>query len=171
MSRSPAISAFLFLFFLRLFFVVLSSRKRRLVPWPRDSCSIAIFLGSGEFESICCFSYSFAYWPCWSLGGHTTEALKLVSSLDFNRYTPRTYVVSEGDAFSARKALALEHIKSSDAVTSHVRDPSGCLSISQAWYSFHPTAVYALDYSPRPSCPSVAVYHTTRCRQITTSLY
>ena len=54
--------------------------------------------------------------------------MKLASSLDFNRYTPRTYIISEGDAFSAQKALALEHIKSSDAVASNVRDPSSvCL--------------------------------------------
>lgn len=128
-SLSPILLAFLLLLFLRLFFVALSSRRRRLAPLPRDTCSVAIFLGSGEFGLICFFfRYPRTHWPCRSLGGHTNEALKLASSLDFNRYTPRTYIISEGDAFSAQKALALEHIKSSDAVTSNVRDPSGaCL--------------------------------------------
>ncbi|KAJ7587973.1 glycosyltransferase family 1 protein [Mycena floridula] len=45
------------------------------------------------------------------LGGHRTEALTLVSALDFQGYTPRTYLVSEGDTFSAPKALALEAAK------------------------------------------------------------
>ncbi|OJA20874.1 hypothetical protein AZE42_02977 [Rhizopogon vesiculosus] len=73
---------------------VLFFRRRRL---PRQTCSVAIFLGSG---------------------GHTSEALQLASSLDFSRYTPRTYVVSQGDAFSAQKALALERIKASHTVIS-----------------------------------------------------
>ncbi|KAJ8587459.1 glycosyltransferase family 1 protein [Rhizopogon salebrosus TDB-379] len=90
-------SVLLFFFCARLFSFVFSSRRPRIAPIPPHTCSIAIFLGSG---------------------GHTSEALKLTSSLDFNRYTPRTYVVSEGDAFSAQKALTLEHIKASDAVSS-----------------------------------------------------
>ncbi|KAL5638183.1 hypothetical protein ACGC1H_005024 [Rhizoctonia solani] len=44
-------------------------------------------------------------------GGHTTEALTLVSSLDFDKYTPRTYIISEGDSLSAKKAIALETLK------------------------------------------------------------
>ncbi|KAJ7188164.1 glycosyltransferase family 1 protein [Mycena filopes] len=49
--------------------------------------SLAVFLGSG---------------------GHTSEALTLLSALDFARYSPRTYVISEGDSFSAQKARDLE---------------------------------------------------------------
>jgi beta-1,4-N-acetylglucosaminyltransferase len=41
-------------------------------------------------------------------GGHTSEALTLVSALDFSRYTPRIYIISEGDSLSADKAAALE---------------------------------------------------------------
>ncbi|KAF9478471.1 oligosaccharide biosynthesis protein Alg14 like protein [Pholiota conissans] len=52
-----------------------------------DVCSVAVFLGSG---------------------GHTTEALTLLSALDPKRYTHRTYIVSEGDSLSERKALQLE---------------------------------------------------------------
>ncbi|KAF8210339.1 glycosyltransferase family 1 protein [Mycena galopus ATCC 62051] len=52
--------------------------------------SLAVFLGSG---------------------GHTSEALTLVSALDFNRYSPRTYVISDGDSFSAKKAHELETSK------------------------------------------------------------
>ena len=48
-------------------------------------------------------------------GGHTSEALSLVSALDFSRYTPRTYLVSEGDSLSAQKAIALEGLKAASA--------------------------------------------------------
>jgi beta-1,4-N-acetylglucosaminyltransferase len=58
-----------------------------------DTCSLAVFLGSG---------------------GHTAEVLALVSALDFQRYTPRTYVISEGDILSAQKAAELENAKSCD---------------------------------------------------------
>lgn len=44
-------------------------------------------------------------------GGHTTEALALISALDFTRYTPRTYLISDGDALSAQKARELEERK------------------------------------------------------------
>ena len=43
-------------------------------------------------------------------GGHTTEALALISALDFTRYTPRTYLISDGDTLSAQKARELEEI-------------------------------------------------------------
>jgi len=55
-----------------------------------DTCGLAVFLGSG---------------------GHTTEALTLVSALDFAKYTPRTYIISDGDALSAQKARELEERK------------------------------------------------------------
>lgn len=50
------------------------------------------------------------------LGGHTSEALALVSALDFSRYTPRTYLISEGDNLSLQKATLLELSKSVDSV-------------------------------------------------------
>ncbi|KAF4598570.1 UDP-N-acetylglucosamine transferase subunit [Pleurotus pulmonarius] len=71
--------------------------KNRHVPRHRqasETCSLAVFLGSG---------------------GHTSEALSLLSSLDFTRYTPRKYVVSEGDILSAEKAISLETSKSTGA--------------------------------------------------------
>ncbi|KAJ7770179.1 glycosyltransferase family 1 protein [Mycena maculata] len=52
--------------------------------------SLAVFLGSG---------------------GHTSEALTLISALDFDRYSPRTYVASEGDSLSLQKAVELESSK------------------------------------------------------------
>ena len=49
------------------------------------------------------------------LGGHSSEALSLVSALDFSRYTPRTYFVSGGDTLSEQKAVALEQLKTASA--------------------------------------------------------
>ncbi|KAN0091101.1 glycosyltransferase family 1 protein [Tylopilus felleus] len=65
-------------------------------PKPRkrndgEKCALAVFLGSG--------------------GGHTSEALTLTSSLDFTRYSPRIYIVSEGDTLSVNKAISLERSK------------------------------------------------------------
>jgi len=62
------------------------SRKRR----DGETCVLAVFLGSG---------------------GHTSEVLTLTSGLDFSRYSPRIYIVSEGDTLSASKAMSLEHSK------------------------------------------------------------
>ncbi|PFH51527.1 glycosyltransferase family 1 protein [Amanita thiersii Skay4041] len=77
----------------RIYLILPSNRP----PTPeirqkRETCSLAIFLGSG---------------------GHTTEALKLLSALDFQRYSPRTYIISEGDHLSAQKVIQLEALKSS----------------------------------------------------------
>ncbi|KAH7874758.1 glycosyltransferase family 1 protein [Lentinula edodes] len=49
-------------------------------------------------------------------GGHTSEMLALVSSLDFDRYFPRIYIISGDDTLSERKAAALEATK---AASSH----------------------------------------------------
>lgn len=113
-SCATILLSFFLCFSARLFFVISSSRRIRLSPEnhrPPQTCSIAIFLGSG---------------------GHTSEALKLVSALDFVRYSPRTYIVSEGDALSARKALALEHIKAIDHVFSDVQPQYKLLTIPRA---------------------------------------
>jgi hypothetical protein len=72
----------------------------------KGTCHLAVFLGSGK---------PFTPPPAPALrlypGGHSSEALTLVSTLDFSRYTPRTYLVSEGDSLSATKATALERLK------------------------------------------------------------
>jgi len=76
---------------LRLFSVFkLGGGHPNLKKAASDTCGLAIFLGSG---------------------GHTTEALALVSGLDFARYTPRTYIISDGDTLSTQKAHELEKRK------------------------------------------------------------
>ena len=38
----------------------------------------------------------------------------MLSALDFSRYSPRTYFVSDGDSLSGQKAKALERLKTAD---------------------------------------------------------
>lgn len=44
--------------------------------------------------------------------------MSLVSALDFNRYVPRKYIISEGDTLSARKAKEIEESKTGSQVVS-----------------------------------------------------
>ncbi|TBU45908.1 glycosyltransferase family 1 protein [Dichomitus squalens] len=81
---------------LRLYAVLPSTQTAKPSGLREDSdvCSLAVFLGSG---------------------GHTSEALRLLSALNFNRYGPRTYIISEGDTLSMHKAMDLECAKSTEA--------------------------------------------------------
>ncbi|KAI0316029.1 glycosyltransferase family 1 protein [Amylostereum chailletii] len=75
-------------------------------PTPKldgETCSFSVFLGSG---------------------GHSSEALSLISALDFSRYTPRTYIVSAGDTLSIQKVTALELLKIHEDSTTDRRDTS-----------------------------------------------
>ncbi|KAH7909323.1 glycosyltransferase family 1 protein [Hygrophoropsis aurantiaca] len=86
-------------------FAILSGYPRRPKPSEQNlsnskTRSVAVFLGSG---------------------GHTSEAMMLVSALDFSRYTPRTYVVSEGDTLSAHKATTLEQSKAASLSSSNTQ--------------------------------------------------
>ncbi|KAM5531671.1 hypothetical protein V8D89_014660 [Ganoderma adspersum] len=82
--------------FARLYVVLTATSDAKPSGRRGDSgkCSLAVFLGSG---------------------GHTSEALSLVSALDFNRYVPRIYIISEGDTLSMQKAMVLEATKTADA--------------------------------------------------------
>lgn len=53
-------------------------------------------------------------------GGHTTEAITLVSSLDFERYSPRTYIIGEGDVLSTQKAVKLEELRDVSSMYSSI---------------------------------------------------
>lgn len=74
------------LLLLRACYVYWQHRRPQLRT-VRKSCSVAVFLGSG---------------------GHTTEALQLLAALDRARYTPRVYIISQGDTLSAQRAAAFE---------------------------------------------------------------
>lgn len=85
-------------------------------PWPKprkrkdgETCVLAVFLGSGFSDNPPVgLAFSSAYV---NTGGHTSEALMLTSGLDFSRYSPRIYIVSEGDTLSTNKVVSLERSK------------------------------------------------------------
>lgn len=97
---------------LRLFSVLPRSGgdapKSRLRP-HHPTCKLSVFLGSGELCSPSRFVKR-SYHPI-ALGGHTSESLAMISGLDFKKYQPRVYYVSEGDTLSAHKAIELERRK------------------------------------------------------------
>ncbi|KAJ4483363.1 glycosyltransferase family 1 protein [Lentinula aciculospora] len=64
-------------------------------------------------------------------GGHTSEMLALVSSLDFGRYYPRVYIISEGDTLSERKAVLLE-AKAARSTSKKTQNPYTFLVIPRA---------------------------------------
>ena len=49
--------------------------------------------------------------------------VRLLSTLDFDRYTPRVYLVSTGDAFSLGQAARLEAARDKDAAYTVVEVP------------------------------------------------
>ncbi|KAK7057141.1 UDP-N-acetylglucosamine transferase subunit ALG14 [Favolaschia claudopus] len=87
--------------------------------------SLAVFLGSG---------------------GHTSEALTLISALDFSRYTPRTYIISEGDVLSAQKAHDLELSKQTSQSSAQytILTIPRARRVHQRLLTTPPTALYSL---------------------------
>lgn len=93
----------------RLYTILPNDTKRPSSSQPkRSTCNLAVFLGSG---------------------GHTTEALALVSAIDPKKYHHRQYIVSEGDRLSAQKAKAFE---SSIAEASYGSQSYSILTIPRA---------------------------------------
>lgn len=96
-----------------LFFVVMarlywlfSERSRNTsVRNPDETCSLGVFMGSGKSMSTCRFQ-GIGSLHC--IGGHTAEMKALMTTLDFNRYTPRTYVCCHGDEMSLRTITDIE---------------------------------------------------------------
>ncbi|KAF8806388.1 glycosyltransferase family 1 protein [Phlegmacium glaucopus] len=86
------ITAMIFIVLLAIWrlYTILPSKKPQSQRSSAHVCTIAVFLGSG---------------------GHTSEALALVSALDFRRYNRRIYIVSQGDNLSRQKAITLERSK------------------------------------------------------------
>ncbi|KAF7315597.1 UDP-N-acetylglucosamine transferase subunit ALG14 [Mycena indigotica] len=115
---------------------ILPSRRRRLTR--SETKALAVFLGSG---------------------GHTKEALTLISALDFARYRPRTYIISDGDTFSLQKAVDLENLKATatcPADYSLITVPRA-RRLHQPLYTIPPTAlrallscIYYLTFASRP---------------------
>ena len=79
-------------------------------------------------------------------GGHTTEALALVSTIDPKKYHHRQYIISEGDHLSAQKAKALE---SSIAEVGATAECSSCYSLTQRLQGSDGAQSYSILTIPR----------------------
>ncbi|PBK74232.1 glycosyltransferase family 1 protein [Armillaria solidipes] len=107
-----------------------SSGRTRLSDNTSGTRKLAVFLGSG---------------------GHTSEAIALLSSLDYARFSSRIYIVSDGDTLSTQKAKDLEYKK--------------CASLSEQNF-----AVWTIPRARRVhqsllSSPLTALWSLLRCMQ------
>lgn len=133
------------------------------------TCSLAVFLGSGHSFHSGLMAYAGLIW--WA-GGHTSEALQLLSSLDFTRYTPRRYIISSGDHLSAQKAAMLEQAKASSLGVRNI-------SLIPSYYSCHRTAsetrvkggLYDSHNTKSPSSASIDLLNAAFCTLVSSSLH
>ncbi|KAF8458872.1 oligosaccharide biosynthesis protein Alg14 like-domain-containing protein [Terfezia claveryi] len=68
-------------------------------------------------------------------GGHTSEALLLLSSLNPSKLSYRTYIVSSGDSLSAQKALDFELSRASSPESFTIKEIPRARKIGQSWLS------------------------------------
>lgn len=106
---------------------------------PDETCSLGIFLGSGmsfvlhkaalgtPSRGVICVGEDVP--ADLGIGGHTAEMRTLLSTLDFERYTPRTYIYCYGDTMSLSTISSLEPEKGSPSTASAVHLSSFTLSI------------------------------------------
>ena len=123
LAPAPSLLSLTFLFilmttaFFRLFYILPAFNRRTPRPRKRaDPCDpihLVIVLGSG---------------------GHTAEMLSMLSNPHFASqiYTHRTYVVSEGDGFSAGKAIEFER-----EFAARVEQETGISEEKELGYSVH----------------------------------
>jgi hypothetical protein len=104
-SRLGYVNVMAFLYFAvlaRMYWLVGDRWRNTTVRNPSDKCSLGVFMGSGKLHIEVTKDETD------DVGGHTAEMKFLVSSLDFERYTPRTYVYCHGDEMSLRTITELE---------------------------------------------------------------
>lgn len=85
---------------------------------------------------------------CIGSGGHTTEMLKLVDTLDPSKYSPRHYILASSDKTSLSKIEALEKQKAGDF---HIVNIPRSRVVHQSYF----TSVFTTIYSVLYSIPSV----------------
>ncbi|KAK0195701.1 glycosyltransferase family 1 protein [Armillaria mellea] len=107
-----------------------SSGRSRLSDNTSGNRKLAVFLGSG---------------------GHTSEAIALLSSLDYTRFSSRIYIVSDGDTLSTQKAKDLENKK--------------CASSSKQNFAVWTIPRARQVHQPLLSSPWTALWSLLRCMQ------
>lgn len=70
-------------------------------------------------------------------GGHTAEMLSLLEDLDTMSYTHRTYIISSGDDFSARKAVDFEEKLATLSGSDKPDEKAATNAIIPSSYSLH----------------------------------
>lgn len=86
---------------------------------------------------------------CIGSGGHTTEMLMLVKTLDFAKYSPRYYIMANTDHISSCKIHAAEKMKSStqDCKNYMIIEIPRSRSVKQSYYTSVFTTLYSVIYS------------------------
>lgn len=82
-----------------------------------------IIMGSGNIHTRHT-SYDEMLMICFIEGGHTGEMIRLITGLDFDKFSPRLYVVANTDETSKSKVQALEDAWSSKHTTNTEVSPS-----------------------------------------------
>lgn len=86
---------------------------------------------------------------CIGSGGHTTEMLKLIETLDFVKYSPRYYVMASKDVTSAQKVKDLEQKKSihTDSENYRICRIPRSRVVKQTYFTTVFTTLYSILYS------------------------
>ncbi|XP_060531906.1 UDP-N-acetylglucosamine transferase subunit ALG14 homolog [Cylas formicarius] len=82
---------------------------------------------------------------CIGSGGHTTEMIALIQNLDFNKYSPRYYVMASNDETSEIKIKNLENEKSDKLDYSVIKIPRSRI-VGQSYISSIFSTVYSIIY-------------------------
>lgn len=85
---------------------------------------------------------------CIGSGGHTTEMLTLVSSLDFKKYAPRYYFLAKSDTTSLAKIEELEEKKAGDEKTDYyIKNIPRSRVVHQSYFTSIFTTIFSIIYS------------------------
>ncbi|PPQ67274.1 hypothetical protein CVT25_005857 [Psilocybe cyanescens] len=154
-----------FLFAYRIIAILPKNHKKtRHSTKRKTNCSVAVFLGSGASNR---FKHNALPMSLKAVqGGHTSEALALISALNPERYNPRTYVVCSGDDLSVQKVIQFESQFSGTQKSNysllliprarHVHQPLVTIPVSVAFSLIH--CIYYLTFRPLfdPKTPKFA---------------
>lgn len=86
---------------------------------------------------------------CIGSGGHTTEMLMLVKTLDFAKYSPRYYIMANTDHISSCKVHAIEKMKCNEqeSVNYKILEIPRSRSVKQSYFTSIFTTLYSVIYS------------------------
>ena len=130
---------------------------------PQATCHLAVFLGSGvEHSPTLCHIINKTLTS--NEGGHTSEALLLLSAIDFARYTPRSYIVSQEDTLSVQRAVEFESSKGTSTPKASMLVCGGSLSfLNDARGADRWEGIHYSPHPPRSTSSSVSTHGISYC--------